>query len=120
MVAISYRKYLPSRKCIIKSNLGLSSSDSSPVQIIFSFFFLTRFARQDNKSNIIVLNLAVADILFLLHLPIKILKIYRINGDWTLGRFLCYSYTSIKIIFMIGTNLQRSSLMICTLITCQI
>jgi uncharacterized protein (DUF2062 family) len=50
-------------------------------------------------SNILLVNLAIADTLLLLHTPIKIDEI--ISHEFRLGTFLCKSSNSAKTLFMV-------------------
>ncbi|XP_062901401.1 cysteinyl leukotriene receptor 1-like [Mobula hypostoma] len=58
------------------------------VSNVGALFVFCRIAKRKNASTIYLMNLAIADLLFCLSLPLRIVYYLR-RGDWPFGDFLC-------------------------------
>ncbi|XP_067851061.1 cysteinyl leukotriene receptor 1-like [Heptranchias perlo] len=66
---------------------------------ILALFVFYRIAKRKNASTVYLMNLAVADLLFVLSLPLRIVYYLR-NGDWPFRDFLCRISTYIFYVSM--------------------
>ncbi|XP_067898774.1 cysteinyl leukotriene receptor 1-like [Heterodontus francisci] len=66
---------------------------------ILALFVFYRIAKRKNATTVYLMNLAVADLLFVLSLPLRIVYYLR-NGDWPFRDFLCRISTYIFYVSM--------------------
>uniref|UniRef100_UPI00398E507D cysteinyl leukotriene receptor 1-like n=1 Tax=Pristiophorus japonicus TaxID=55135 RepID=UPI00398E507D len=69
------------------------------VSNLLALFVFYRIAKRKNASTVYLMNLAIADLLFVLSLPLRIVY-YRREGDWPFRDFLCKISTYIFYVSM--------------------
>ncbi|XP_078253236.1 proteinase-activated receptor 1-like [Rhinoraja longicauda] len=114
-VSESVRRYLtgPSTTVVIPFLYTLVFAASLPLNLLAILLFLFKVVTANNTAVMYMTNLAVADLLFVLLLPLKIS--YNFSGnDWRLGWFLCrlvtggfYAYMCSSVLLMTCISVDR-------------